>query len=258
MGTGHGIERRLCRLIFAACLLHSIRYTHASYTAQQQQQTEILPRSISSIPRSNNSNRPREPPWNPSPHIDADGFLANSYVRAPGEWEQEVTLKTSITTDLPCIIRQVPGDGNCLFHSVSLCLYQAEHGEHWNIQTPGELDKLYEQSKLLRSRAVKCLRQSRRRLFLQGRESLKAYELVQAAAQQYGLTPEEYCEAMRVSRFNNIIVLGSLFGRHTPLLLTFLDSHNAARTTYTGGMCLGWRTRDSCSLQFASTTNSCL
>jgi hypothetical protein len=59
------------------------------------------------------------------------------------------------------------------------------------------MDQLYQQSQILRAQAVDCLRQSQRRLFLQGKESLRATELVSAAAQQYGLTAGEYCAAMQ-------------------------------------------------------------
>ena len=159
-------------------------------------------------------------------------------MRLPGEWEQEVPLQRYYSTsssssysrlDAPCRIRQVPGDGNCLFHSISLCLCQAVNGTHWNLSSsppssssgntiahggatsrgipssipastthpPPSLDDLYAQSQKLRTDAVACLRDRRRRLFLQGRESLRASELVQAAAQQYGLTAEAYCEAMQ-------------------------------------------------------------
>ena len=106
------------------------------------------------------------------------------------------------------MIRQVPGDGNCLFHSISLCLHHAVNGTHWNLTANSDnnskdsdsstsMDQLYQQSQILRAQAVDCLRQSQRRLFLQGKESLRANELVSAAAQQYGLTAEEYCAAMQ-------------------------------------------------------------
>jgi hypothetical protein len=58
------------------------------------------------------------------------------------------------------------------------------------------LDELYQHSEKLRAMAVDTLRQKHRRLFLQGRETLKAHDLVTAAAQQYDLSPEEYCDAM--------------------------------------------------------------
>jgi len=153
-----------------------------------------LPRS-SSIPRSSNRRRLSEqPPWNPSSKISDKGFLKGLYKRTPGDWEQDVRLRT-FKTDLPVHIRQVPGDGSCLFHSISLCQRYAENRTHWDLSDC--LEELYEHSRHLRAKAVACLRQSQRRLFLQGRESLKAHELVQAAAQQYGLTSEQYCEAMQ-------------------------------------------------------------
>jgi hypothetical protein len=96
----------------------------------------------------------------------------------------------------------VPGDGNCLFHSISLCLCHAVNGTHWSLSTARRdveqsLQDLYRHSQHLRRQAVACLSQKRGRLFLQGRESLRASELVEAAAQQYGLTAQEYCAAMR-------------------------------------------------------------
>jgi hypothetical protein len=175
--------------------------------------------SQSSIPRSNNSHRRRiteqTPPWNPSAHIDSDGFLSGLYPRIPGEWEREVrSIRGSLNSkkggeDCHAMIRQVPGDGNCLFHSISLCLHHADNGTHWNLTANDDtteksdsnsgtsIDQLYQQSQILRAQAVDCLRQSQRRLFLQGKESLRANELVSAAAQQYGLTAEEYCAAMQ-------------------------------------------------------------
>lgn len=154
-----------------------------------------LPRSTSSSSTSGGRGNPKRrlfPPWNASPQIDPDGFLKQLYARVPGEWEPEVRLRTSHTIDQRAKIRQVPGDGNCLFHSISFCLRHAINGTHWSVD---DLDELYQFSHELRLRAVQHLSSSRR-LFLQGRESLRARELVQAAAQQYQLTADEYCACM--------------------------------------------------------------
>lgn len=151
---------------------------------------DTLPRS--SIPRSRRTSRP----WNPSAQINEDGFLQGHYSRRRGDWETELPrLHRHAFDKVPVQIRQVPGDGNCLFHSISLCLCFAENGTHWPLDSASDLERLYEHSRHLRQRAVECLR-SRRRLFLQGRESLRAEELVAAAAEQYALTKEEYCAAM--------------------------------------------------------------
>ena len=161
-----------------------------------------------SLPRSGNSRRyasqasisssspslSDQPPWNPSSLIDTDGFLKGLYTRCAGEWEREVRLRTAFGTDLPASVRQVPGDGNCLFHSLSLCLQHAQNGTHWDMGS--RIDELYQHSQQLRKQAVACLRQGHKKLFLQGRETLRAHELVTAAAQQYDMSPEEYCTAM--------------------------------------------------------------
>lgn len=204
-------------------------------------------------PHSSKSNQLLLPPWNPSPYIDPQtGFLQGVFVRTPGIWEQEEPLRTRHTLDAPCRIRQVPGDGNCLFHSISLCLCEAVNGTQWNLSPSTSTDtlsassssgsstsggtavshggggsgntvrtssktttrtttkhlpppsppvpslaELYAQSHKLRADAVACLRDKRRRFILQGRDRLRADDLVQAAAQQYGMTPEDYCQAMQ-------------------------------------------------------------
>lgn len=154
-----------------------------------------LPRSRSSRRWSGTQNSYNYPPWNASPQIRHDGFLKSEFRRVPGEWEDEVRLRTRQRLDTTCRVRQVPGDGNCLFHSISMCLQHATNGTHTDLSRC--LEDLHAHSQTLRQRAVACLRQQpRRRLFLQGRETLPSGELVQAAAQQYGLSSEEYCQAM--------------------------------------------------------------
>lgn len=178
-----------------------------------------LPRSShNSIPRSSHHDRRRSfelPPWNPSSLIDDNGFLVGLFHRQVGEWESETVLRTAHSTDVPCHIRQVPGDGNCLFHSLSLCLQYSLNGTHWDLSS--RLDELYEHSRKLRTRAVAFLRQKHRRLFLQGQETLRAYDLVTAAAEQYGLSADEYCDAMEEDCVwgggPEIVALSNAFGR---------------------------------------------
>lgn len=135
------------------------------------------------------------PPWNPSRNITESGFLCQEFYRIPGEWEKEVRLRTCHTLERPCRIRQVPGDGNCLFHSLSLCLCYAQNGTHWDMKE--NLYELYLHSRKLRRLAVQCLQENPyRRLVLQGGEVVSAQELVHAAAAQYGLTSQEYCQDM--------------------------------------------------------------
>jgi hypothetical protein len=132
--------------------------------------------------------------------IDEDGFLLKPYTRIPGEWEKEVMIKRSgrqASINIPVRIRQVPGDGNCLFHSISTCFAYSVNGTHLDLRNVDSLEWLYQNSARLRQQAVDCLEQTRKLLFLQGHEYLKAQDLVEAAASQYGISGPEYCNLMR-------------------------------------------------------------
>ena len=201
-------------------------------------------KASSSIPRSNNSRGPpfssslnlassssrtqRLPPWNLSSKIDPNGFFTETYTRIPGEWEQDLEENNQVALESqssrqsdsdnsliePVVVRQVPGDGNCLFHSLTVALAVMQNRTHLDLAHTGlsssstysstsnehsclGLEHLYAHSRRLRHEAVEVLQQNRRLLFLQGSEYLKARDLVQAAAAQYGLTGKEYCDLMR-------------------------------------------------------------
>jgi hypothetical protein len=117
-----------------------------------------------------------------------------------GDWEKEVKLrkKDRISThNSLAMIRQVPGDGNCLFHSISVAWAHATNGTHLEMRSPDTMEWLYQNSAKLRQLAVDCLEEQRKLLFLQGHEYLKATDLVEAAAAQYGISGSEYCDLMR-------------------------------------------------------------
>jgi len=159
----------------------------------------------SSIPRSSERvassyDRNHFPPWNSSPNIDENGFLIPTYKRISGEWEKEVKLRKKDRISLhnsPATIRQVPGDGNCLFHSISTCYAHAINGTHLDMRSPDTMEWLYRHSTKLRQLAVDCLEERRKVLFLQGPEYLNAKDLVETAAAQYGISGNEYCDLMR-------------------------------------------------------------
>lgn len=107
-------------------------------------------------------------------------------------------------------VRQVPGDGSCLFHACSAALSWVEDKEHLhytdkcsprrNVRAEDDLD-IYTRSEILRQISVDMLTPTRKRkeklLFLQGNEYLRTHELLNIAASQYGITGEQYCEAMK-------------------------------------------------------------
>lgn len=60
-----------------------------------------------------------------------------------------------------------------------------------------EIHELFEYSQSLRQSAVDCLADGSRKLFVQNGEWLTSKELVDIAAEQYDMTGQEYCQAMR-------------------------------------------------------------
>lgn len=178
-------------LLLVGCLPFTFASTSSSTTS--------IPRSSERI-AANYGDRGHFPPWNPSPNIDEDGFLVPTYNRMAGDWEKEVKLRKkdriSIQNSL-AMIRQVPGDGNCLFHSISVAWAHATNGTHLEMRSPDTMEWLYQNSAKLRQLAVDCLEEQRKLLFLQGHEYLKATDLVEAAAAQYGISGSEYCDLMR-------------------------------------------------------------
>lgn len=158
-------------------------------------------------------------PWNASSKIDSKGFLSETYKIVPGEWEQEARIggkygysskSTKNLEQQAVYVRQVPGDGSCLFHACSAALSWVEDKEHLhytdrcsprrNVRPGDELD-IYTRSEILRQISVDMLTPTRKRkeklLFLQGNEYLKTHELLNIAASQYGITGEEYCNTMK-------------------------------------------------------------
>ena len=140
------------------------------------------------------------PPWIPSPNIDKDGFLVQKYNRTSGDFENimELNDKDEINfCNSPATVRQVPGDGSCLFHSISLALAHSVYGTHMNIRSPNAMEWLYQESGRLRQLAVNCLEEPGKVLFLQGDASINATDLVEKAATQYSISGSNYCESMR-------------------------------------------------------------
>lgn len=172
----------------------------------------------------------QRPAWNPSPLINHQGYLCEQlYRRIPGDWEADCPHTSypnnkSQDLDIPVIIRQVPGDGDCLFHAVAISLNLIQGGRHLTMDSTNSLWALKDTSRRLRRMAVECLRsynvdhphKSRlpfnnrphhsdskirkakryKRLFIQGCESMATSQLLSTAASQYGISSQEYCDLM--------------------------------------------------------------
>ena len=184
------------------------------------------------------------PAWNASSKINSQGYLCELFRRIPGEDEE--SSSSSIVNDVdyssssylksnnkidnlnePVIIRQVPGDGCCLFHAVAISLNAIQERRHLRMNDATSLRELKIMSRSLRHMAVRCLRSCNndlrnnnnksaissdddkssisiantnnkryRRLFIQGCETMATNQLLNDVSIQYGITPEEYCNLM--------------------------------------------------------------
>lgn len=90
--------------------------------------------------------------------------------------------------DVEFSVRQVPGDGGCLFHAISACLSFVQTRKHaafdWRMR------KL---SQLLRYLAVDTLQSSNTTLVIENGETTAATSLLKTIADVYSIYPGEYC-----------------------------------------------------------------
>lgn len=103
-------------------------------------------------------------------------------------------------------VRQVPGDGGCMFHALATCLHFAETKEHFTDFDP-EIRKI---STRLRQLAVKTLQSPSCSFVLQSQEQeagkssgtsiISSDKLLKLVAQQYNTTAEGYCTSMLQSQ----------------------------------------------------------
>lgn len=110
---------------------HNNNRIKSSSSSSMSDNTDIS--STSSPLASSSSFSSLFPPWNESPQIDKDGFLTDSYTCIPGEWESEANIggrHSNLKGNKPVSIRQVPGDGNCLFHSITVSMAAVINGTH--------------------------------------------------------------------------------------------------------------------------------
>eukprot|EP00984_Skeletonema_dohrnii_P011859 scaffold4758_cov79-Skeletonema_dohrnii-CCMP3373.AAC.2 len=153
-------------------------------------------------------------------NIDEDWFLKGEYhVKIDGDtccddylFSSNTTLynNTEVATVSSLVgIRQVPSDGSCLFHAIGARLFHdkwlhqsAECNHHPQRQHYPPMTSIIDYSSKLRQQAVNALQDNPQRQFtmIQGKEeeeSITASSLVQLAAEEYGLSSDEYLTSMR-------------------------------------------------------------
>ena len=169
-------------LPWAARLPVALAETHATIPRSRNRYTQYAAVESSSSGGDEGAAAEHNPPWNPSPKINpATGFLADLFPRCPGDWEALANIRGrhgprnpgrhARLLAVPARVRQVPGDGNCLFHSIAACLHHVVNGTHLPMESPAAFRDLRHRSRRLRHAAVDALENApnggRRRLFLQ-------------------------------------------------------------------------------------------
>eukprot|EP00984_Skeletonema_dohrnii_P034565 scaffold33593_cov109-Skeletonema_dohrnii-CCMP3373.AAC.1 len=147
-------------------------------------------------------------------NIDEDWFLKGEYhVKIEGDTCCDDYLFSSNTTlynntEVAAVsslvgIRQVPSDGSCLFHAIGARLLHDKwlHQSTECNQHPS-MTSIIEYSSKLRQQAVNALQDNPQRQFtmIQGKEeeeSITASSLIQLAAEEYGLSSDEYLTSIR-------------------------------------------------------------
>ena len=102
-------------------------------------------------------------------------FLQNTY-RVKGDDKQVF------------IVRQVPGDGGCLFHAISAWLTFLQTNKHHDFDS-----NMFSLSRKLRQLAVDVLQQPNRTLIIENSEPMESTELLEMIAKKYDMEPSEYC-----------------------------------------------------------------
>jgi OTU-like cysteine protease len=140
-----------------------------------------------------------------SPRLFHSSFLETPYF-------VEKDSSSVRTNDSTCfLVRQVPGDGGCLFHALSVCAVEAVSEQHADFDS-----KARALSNRLRRLAVDTLLRVESVVVEEG-ETINGQDLLAIAAESSGLKPEEYCwDMLRPQTWGSgveIVALSNYFRR---------------------------------------------
>ena len=105
--------------------------------------------------------------------------------------------------EMCALVRQMPGDGSCLFYAVAAGLLQSEAGSQSTVvlNSPATWPDIRKRADELRQIAVDTLENGCDGNFLtiSKGDKVSSSDLVQTAASSFGMTTKEYCQSMRRS-----------------------------------------------------------
>lgn len=106
------------------------------------------------------------------------------------------TYKVKGNSSLEFYVRQVPGDGSCLFHSLAAGLSYLSTSQHLNFDK-----KLRSLSKRLREISIETLSEKNKVLVMEKDQTIFANELLEIVSEHYNCTSaEQYLEDMKNSK----------------------------------------------------------
>ena len=114
--------------------------------------------------------------------------------QATSEPQQEIEdtfCKVRLNVESKSTVRQVPGDGGCLFHALTVSLMYDKTKSHRLFD-----DDMRKMSERLRKLAVLLLKRENVTLFIENGESTTSSDLLRIVSDHYNMTPEAYCDQM--------------------------------------------------------------
>jgi len=190
-----------------------------------------------------------------------DWFLQGSYRILLGDCcsinndpkEKYPTNTDGVAPSIPVRIRQVPGNGSCLFHAIAAGILfddstsKDNHDHNVSRAIPSDrtthppMSKVIDYSSTLRTLAVetlangiirndiKAVELSETQLVMQNDETISTSSLVNNAAMQYGISSEEYLSSMRQADVwgggPEIVALANCLERPIVLLEPISEEH---------------------------------
>lgn len=183
-------------------------YTHGSNKRQQHAADSSLSATQSGSQANRKTFRPKD--FHRS-FLDSSYF---SYINDnPATFqEDEINKSYDKSHGAEYYIRQVPGDGGCLFHALSVCVIELISEYHGEFDTKSRV-----LSHKLRQKAVNLLEKENWPVYIEDGEVMNTSELLTAASQHFHMTPIEYCRNMLKPKTwgggPEIVVLANRFKR---------------------------------------------
>lgn len=130
--------------------------------------------------------------------VDERGFVKSKFPIVDGDGSGAMGMSNGESL---AVVRQMPGDGSCLFYALAAGLLQSDADKH-SADSPSTLvswASIREKADELRQMAVDTLEcgSDRNLLSISDGDKVRSSILLQSAAASFGMSAKEYCKSMR-------------------------------------------------------------